>query len=49
MEEVLERENLRKALRQVRRNKGAPGIDGMTGKGSFGYWPQPNLPSSGEQ
>ena len=30
MEEVLERENLRKALGQVRRNKGAPGIDGMT-------------------
>lgn len=30
MEEVLERENLRKALGQVRRNKGAPGIDGLT-------------------
>jgi RNA-directed DNA polymerase len=30
MEEVLEGENLRKALGQVRRNKGAPGIDGMT-------------------
>jgi RNA-directed DNA polymerase len=30
MEEVLERETLRKALGQVRRNKGAPGIDGMT-------------------
>lgn len=30
IEEVLERENLRKALGQVRRNKGAPGIDGMT-------------------
>jgi RNA-directed DNA polymerase len=30
MEEVLERENLRKALGQVQRNKGAPGIDGMT-------------------
>jgi RNA-directed DNA polymerase len=30
MEEVLEQENLRKALGQVRRNKGAPGIDGMT-------------------
>ena len=30
MEEVLERENLRKALGRVRRNKGAPGIDGMT-------------------
>jgi RNA-directed DNA polymerase len=30
MEEVLEQENLRKALGQVRGNKGAPGIDGMT-------------------
>ena len=27
---VLERGNLQRALRQVRRNKGAPGIDGMT-------------------
>ena len=30
MEMVVERDNLRKALRQVQRNKGAPGIDGMT-------------------
>jgi RNA-directed DNA polymerase len=30
MEAVVERGNLRKALAQVRRNKGAPGIDGMT-------------------
>jgi RNA-directed DNA polymerase len=30
LEEVVERENLRKALKQVRRNKGAPGVDGMT-------------------
>jgi RNA-directed DNA polymerase len=30
METVVERDNLRKALRQVQRNKGAPGIDGMT-------------------
>jgi len=30
MEAVLEREHLPKALGQVRRNKGAPGIDGMT-------------------
>ena len=30
MAQVLERENLIRALRQVRRNKGAPGIDGMT-------------------
>jgi RNA-directed DNA polymerase len=30
MEAVLERENLNKALAQVKRNKGAPGIDRMT-------------------
>jgi RNA-directed DNA polymerase len=30
MEEVCERDNLKEALKQVRRNKGAPGIDGMT-------------------
>ena len=28
--QVLERDNLQRALKQVRRNKGAPGIDGMT-------------------
>jgi len=30
MEEILQRENLLKALKRVRSNKGAPGIDGMT-------------------
>ena len=30
MEEVCERENLKQALRRVRRNKGSAGIDGMT-------------------
>ena len=30
MEAIVERDNLRKALAQVERNKGAPGIDGMT-------------------
>lgn len=30
MAQVLERENLIRALKQVQRNKGAPGIDGMT-------------------
>jgi len=30
MEEVCEQENLRKALKRVRRNKGSPGVDGMT-------------------
>jgi RNA-directed DNA polymerase len=33
MEAVVERENLKKALAQVKRNKGAPGIDGMTVEG----------------
>jgi RNA-directed DNA polymerase len=30
MEEVCERENLKQALRRVKSNKGAPGVDGMT-------------------
>ena len=30
MEAIVERDNLKKALAQVRRNKGAPGMDGMT-------------------
>ena len=30
MEAVVERDNLRKALAQVKRNKGAPGLDGMS-------------------
>ncbi len=30
MEAIVERDNLRKVLAQVRRNKGAPGVDGMT-------------------
>jgi len=30
MEEVLERENLKAALKRVKSNKGAPGVDGMT-------------------
>ena len=31
METVCERENLKKALRRVKSNKGSPGVDGMTG------------------
>ena len=30
MERVVERDNLRRAWRQVKANRGAPGIDGMT-------------------
>jgi RNA-directed DNA polymerase len=30
MDAIVERDNLRKALAQVRRNKGAPGLDGMS-------------------
>lgn len=44
MESVCERENMRRALRQVRKNKGAPGIDGMTVEELPGYlkrhWPK---------
>src|SRR5215831_8379031 len=43
MEEVCERENLKEALRQVRANKGSPGVDGMTVGGITDYlkqhWP----------
>jgi len=43
MEAVCERENLRAALRQVKANKGSPGVDGMTVVGIKDYlkqhWP----------
>src|SRR5712675_1439143 len=43
MEEVCERENLKAALRQVKANKGSPGVDGMTVGGLSDYlkqhWP----------
>src|SRR5436190_2803593 len=43
MEEVCERENLKAALRQVKANKGSPGVDGMTVVGIKDYlkqhWP----------
>ena len=37
MTQVLERENLMRALKQVKRNKGAPGIDSMTIDDLSGY------------
>ena len=43
MEEVCERENLKRALQRVRSNKGSPGVDGMTVDDLPGYlrdhWP----------
>src|ERR1700674_3988955 len=43
MEEVCERENLKAALKQVKANKGSPGVDGMTVVGLKDYlkqhWP----------
>jgi len=44
MEAVCERENLKKALRRVKANKGSPGVDGMTVEQLSDYlrthWPQ---------
>src|SRR5215470_9970719 len=40
MEEVCERENLLEALRQVKANKGSPGVDGMTVGGITDYLKQ---------
>ncbi len=43
MEEVVERENLKEALRRVKANQGSPGVDGMTVHDLPGYlkehWP----------
>ena len=43
MEEVIERENLKGALKRVKANKGSPGVDGMTVHELAGYlkehWP----------
>jgi RNA-directed DNA polymerase len=44
MTEVLDSENLKRALAQVKRNKGAPGIDGMT-VGELGAHLKANWPS----
>jgi RNA-directed DNA polymerase len=44
MEEVCQRENLKAALKQVKANKGSPGIDDMTVNELPGYlrrhWPE---------
>ncbi|MGB7622882.1 MAG: group II intron reverse transcriptase/maturase, partial [Terriglobia bacterium] len=40
MEEVCERENLKAALKQVKANKGSPGVDGMTVVGLKDYLKQ---------
>ena len=44
MEQICQRENLRKALQRVRQNKGSPGVDGMTVNKLPGYlkkhWPE---------
>ena len=44
MEKILEQGNLRRALKRVRRNKGAPGVDRMSVKQLGGYlrrhWPK---------
>jgi RNA-directed DNA polymerase len=48
MEEVVERENLREALKRVKANKGSAGIDGMTVKGLPEYLKE-NWPAIREQ
>ncbi|GAB1258823.1 group II intron reverse transcriptase/maturase [Aurantivibrio plasticivorans] len=40
MQRIVERTNLQRALKQVRRNKGAPGVDGMTVEGLPKYLKQ---------
>jgi RNA-directed DNA polymerase len=44
MEEIIKRENLKRAIQRVRQNKGSPGIDGMTVRKLPGYlkkhWPR---------
>ena len=48
MEEVCNRENLARAWKRVRQNKGSPGVDGMTIDDARDYlrehWPSPTSP-----
>lgn len=37
LEEILDRNNLNRAFKRVRANKGAPGIDGMTVEDALGW------------
>ena len=37
LEEILERENLNKAYKHVKANKGAPGVDGVTIDEAYNY------------
>src|SRR5438270_819538 len=46
MEAVCERENLKAALRQVKANKGNPGVDGMTVVGIKDYLKQHSHPGT---
>src|SRR5207237_8589333 len=48
MEEICERENLKRALQRVKANKGSPGIDGKTVEELHGYLQQ-DWPASREQ
>lgn len=48
MEQVVDLENLNRAWRQVRRNRGAPGPDGMTIK-QFEPWARENWPTVRQQ
>src|SRR3974377_846941 len=48
MEAVCERENLKAALRQVKANKGSPGVDGMSVVGLKDYLKQ-HAPATPEQ
>lgn len=48
MGEVLQRQNLKRALKRVRKNRGSPGIDGMTVE-ELGGWLREHWPAVREQ